>query len=144
MLRTNTELDSAEVALQSKCLSMVEPWFRSSKTLLQTRPIYHRCDETIRGHVFCSFLALVLRQELQSRLEAHGHTFEWADVIADLDRLQMVEVEQEGKRFLLRSDVQGTCGKVFQTVGVAIPPTVQQTEPTAPEGVAAHRATPPG
>src|SRR5512142_3075638 len=143
VLRTNTDLDSAEVALQSKQLSMVEQRFRSCKALLQTRPIYHRCDETIRGHVFCSFLALVLRQELQARLEERGHAFEWADVIADLDRLQMVEVEQEGKRFLLRSDVQGTCGKVFQTVGVAIPPTVQQASPTAPGGDTAHSATPP-
>src|SRR6516165_6464204 len=144
VLRTNTELDTAEVALQYKCLWMVEQWFRSSKTLLQTRPIYHRCDETIRGHVFCSFLALVLRQELQSRLEERGHTLEWGDVIADLDRLQTVEVEQDGKRFLLRSDVQGTCGKVFQATGVAIPPTVQQVEPTAPQEEAAHSATPPG
>ena len=142
VLRTNTELDTAEVALQYKCLWMVEQWFRSSKTLLQTRPIYHRCDETIRGHVFCSFLALVLRQELQARLEERGHAFEWADVIADLDRLQMVEVEQEGKRFLLRSDVQGTCGKVFQAAGVAIPPTVQHVEPTTPQEEAAHSATP--
>ena len=59
-------------------------------------------------------------------LEERGHEFEWADVIADLDRLQVVEVEQDGKRFLLRSEVQGTCGKVFQAVGVAMPPTVQQ------------------
>src|SRR5512144_2299925 len=60
VLRTNTELDSAEVALQYKQLWMVEHWFRSCKSLLQTRPIYHRRDETIRGHVFCSFLSLVL------------------------------------------------------------------------------------
>ena len=142
VLRTNTELDTAEVALQYKCLWMVEQWFRSSKTLLQTRPIYHRCDETIRGHVFCSFLALVLRQELQSRLEERGHTLEWGDVIADLDRLQTVEVEQDGKRFLLRGDVQGTCGKVFQAAGVAVPPTVQHVEPTTPQEEAAHSATP--
>jgi transposase len=142
VLRTNTDLEPAEVALQYKQLSVVEQWFRSCKTLLQTRPIFHRCDETIRGHVFCSFLALVLRQELQARLEERGHEFEWADVIQDLDRLQAVEVEQDGKRFLLRSDVQGTCGKVFQAVGVAIPPTVQQVEPTTLDGGAAHSATP--
>ena len=143
VLRTNTEFDSAEVALQYKRLWMVEHWFRSSKLLLQTRPIYHRCDETIRGHVFCSFLALILRQELQARLDARGHEFEWADVIGDLDRLQLVEVEQDGKRFLLRSEVQGTCGKVFQTVGVALPPTVQHI-PVAPPGHhAAPGATPP-
>src|SRR5512135_2527771 len=75
VLRTNTNLDSSEVALQYKQLWMVEQWFRSCKSLLQTRPIYHKCDETIRGHVFCSFLALVLRQELQARLEERGH--EW-------------------------------------------------------------------
>jgi hypothetical protein len=144
VLRTNTDLDSAEVALQYKQLWMVEQWFRSCKTLLQTRPIFHRCDETIRGHVFCSFLALVLRQELQARLEERGHEFEWADVIGDLDRLQVVEVEQDGKRFLLRTEAQGTCGKVFQVVGVALPPTVQQVSPTTTGEDAAHSATPPG
>ena len=144
VLRTNTELDSADVALQDKQLWMVEQWFRSCKSLLQTRPIYHKRDETIRGHVFCSFLALVLRQELQSRLEERGHDLEWADVIGDLDRLQMVEVEQDGKRFLLRSEVQGSCGQVFQTAGVAIPPTVQQAPPTSPGQDAAHSATPSG
>ena len=144
VLRTNTELDTAEVALQYKRLWMVEHWFRSCKSLLQTRPIYHKCDETIRGHVFCSFLALVLRQELQARLKARGHELEWADVISDLDRLQMVEVEQDGKRFLLRSEAQGTCGKVSQAVGVALPPTVQQVSPPTPEGDAAPSATPSG
>jgi Transposase DDE domain len=144
VLRTNTKLDAAEVALQYKQLWMVEQWFRSCKTLLQTRPIFHKCDETIRGHVFCSFLALVLRQELQARLEARGHEFEWADVIQDVDRLQSVEVEQDGKRFLLRSEAQGTCGQVFQAVGVALPPTVQQVPPAAPSPDAAHSATPPG
>jgi transposase len=142
VLRTNTELESAEVALQYKRLWTVEHWFRSCKSLLQTRPIFHQCDETIRGHVFCSFLALVLRQELQSRLEERGHKLEWADVIEDLDRLQVVEVEQDGKRFLLRSDAQGTCGKVFQAVGVALPPTVQQVAPATPGKDAAPSATP--
>jgi Transposase DDE domain len=143
VLRTNTELDSAEVALQYKQLWTVEQWFRSCKSLLQTRPICHKLDETIRGHVFCSFLALVLRQELQSRLEERGHEWEWADVIGDLDRLQRVEVAQDGKRFWLRSEAQGTCGKVFQAVGVALPPTVQQISPATPGEDAAHSATPP-
>jgi len=135
VLRTNMDLDTAEVALQYKRLWMVEAWFRSSKSLLQTRPIYHKCDETIRGHVFCSFLALVLRQELEARLAKDDHSFEWADVIQDLDRLEIVEVEQDGKRFLLRSEVQGTCGTVFRAAGVAMPPTVQQAtpDPAAPE-----------
>lgn len=141
VLRTNTELPTAEVALQFKRLWMVEHWFRSCKTLLATRPIYHKCDETIRGHVFCSFLALVLRQELQARLEARGQDVEWADLIRDVEELQVVEVEQDGKRFLLRSETKGTCGKAFQAAGVALPPTVRQITPTEGRNVS-HSATP--
>jgi DDE family transposase len=126
VLRTSTDLPTADVALQYKRLWQVEQWFRSCKSLLETRPIYHQRDETIRGHVFCSFLALLLRYELQARLAARGEVPEWADVLADLERLQYVEVEQEGKRFRLRTQLQGTCGRVFRAVGVAAPPTVQQ------------------
>ncbi len=128
VLRTNTDLSAAEVALKYKQLWMVEHVFRSTKSILQTRPIWHQSDATIRGHVFCSFLALVLRKELEDRLESAGHKLEWADVRRDLMHLQYVEVEQEGKRFLLRSEAQGTCGRVFAAVGVALPPTVQQIE----------------
>src|SRR5262245_15716725 len=126
VLRTNTELSAADVALQYKKLWMVEQWFRSCKSLLDTRPIFHHRDATIRGHVFCSFLALVLRQELQARLEARGHHFEWADLVRDLERVQYVEVAQGGRHYLLRSELQGTAGHVFQSVGVAVPPTVQE------------------
>jgi transposase len=126
VLRTNTELSATEVALQYKKLWMVEQWFRSCKSLLETRPIYHHCDDTIRGHVFCSFLALVLRQELQARLEARGHHIEWADIIRDLQRVQYVKVAQADKTYRLRSELQGTAGRVFQSVGVAVPPTVQE------------------
>jgi len=69
VLTTNTDLPAAEVALKYRQLWMVEDVFRSMKSLLDTRPIYHKCDETIRGHVFCSFLALLLRKELQDRSE---------------------------------------------------------------------------
>ena len=62
VLTTNTDLPTHEVALKYKQLWMVEAVFRSMKSLLDTRPIFHKCDETIRGHVFCSFLALLLRK----------------------------------------------------------------------------------
>ena len=122
---------------------MVETYIRSCKSLLHTRPIYHKCDETIRGHVFCSFLAMVLRQELEARLAQRGDELEWADVIADLDRLQTAEVGQDDKRFLLRSEVQGTCGLVFQAAGVAVPPTVQRVVPPPPSQGPGPSATPP-
>ena len=49
VLTTNTDLPAPEVALKYKQLWMVEDVFRSMKSLLDTRPIFHKCDETIRG-----------------------------------------------------------------------------------------------
>lgn len=126
VLRTSSELPAAEVALQYKKLWMVEQWFRSCKSLLDTRPIFHKCDETIRGHVFCSFLALVVRQELQARLKARGQEVEWADLMRDLERVQYVDVEYAGHCYRLRTELSGSAGRVLQAVGVAAPPTVQQ------------------
>jgi len=96
------------------------------KSILETRPIFHQCDETIRGHVFCSFLALVLRKELLRRLEKAGHDFEWSDIIQDLESLQETIIEENGKRLAVRTECVGTCGKVFQAVRVAVPPTIRE------------------
>ena len=127
VLRTDLDdLSAEDVALRYKELWMVENCIRSIKSILETRPIYHHHDETIRGHVFCSFLALVLRKELQDRLEAAGHSPEWADVLRDLESLQWVEVEYQGKRFRLRSTARDACSQAFQAVGVAFPPTLEQ------------------
>ncbi|MCG8461632.1 MAG: hypothetical protein MI919_35570 [Holophagales bacterium] len=125
--RTNTELSAAEVALHYEQLSTVEHLFRDVKTLLSTRPIYHKCDDSIRGHVFCSFLALVLLHELLHRVDASGvGPLEWAEMMRDLQRIRLVDVEASGIRFRLRTEAPGHAGSVFRACGVAPPPTVEQ------------------
>jgi transposase len=102
--------------------------FRTTKSLLETRPIYHKLDEMIRGHVACSFLALVLKEELEDRLAlaANGACASWPAVIVDLDSLTETEVEQDGKRFLLRSTPRPRASLALSTLGVAVPPTLRQ------------------
>lgn len=68
VLRTNMEDEAEIIARSYKMLWMVEDLIRTSKSILETRPIYHKRDETIRGHVFCSFLALSLKIELERRM----------------------------------------------------------------------------
>src|ERR1039457_6725061 len=113
-------------ALAYKELWMVEDMFRTMKSILDTRPIYHKRDETIRGHVFCSFLALLLRRALEQRLEKKGETWEWAEIIRGLDNLQEVEALFQGKRFVLRSQVLGQAHQAFMAAGVALPPTLRE------------------
>jgi len=126
VLITNTNFSAEQAALKYKELWQVEQVFRDVKSILETRPVYHQKDENIRGHVFCSFLALVLRKELDWRLQEAGHTFEWADIKQDLKSLQEVVIEDNGRSLALRTECVGTCGKVFQAVGVAIPPTIRE------------------
>jgi transposase len=126
VLTTNTDLPAEKVALKYKELWQVERVFRDVKSLLETRPVYHQCDENIRGHVFCSFLALVLRKELERRLNDAGHVFEWSDIKQDLKALQETVIEDHGKSLAVRTQCLGTCGKTFQAVGVAIPATIRE------------------
>ena len=125
VLTTNMDLPPAEVALKYKQLWMVEDVFRSMKSLLDTRPIYHKCDETIRGHVFCSFLALLLRKELEDRLARKEWKLEWADVIRDLGNIVEMEVAISGKGYVIRGQTPGVAGRVFQACAVALPPTLR-------------------
>ena len=105
--------------------------FAKKPTLLftiYTRPIYHKVDETIRGHVFCSFLALVLRKELDMRMEFTGESIEWMQIKQDLKRLQEVVIEQSGRKIALRTEASGECHKVFKAIGMAMPPTIRKIE----------------
>jgi hypothetical protein len=126
VLQTNLTDEPKIIALAYKELWMVEDMFRTMKTILDTRPIYHKRDETIRGHVFCSFLALLLRRALEQRLEEKGESWEWAEIIRGLDNLQEVEALFQGKRFVLRSQVLGQAHKAFMAAGVALPPTLRK------------------
>jgi hypothetical protein len=136
VLRTNTKLTPLQVMLRYRDLWRVEQLLRRAKAVLATRPIYHSSDMAIRGHVFCSFLALLLAKELEDRLRRHGVAAEWDDILRDLDRLQEITLDQDGKRFLLRTPTAGVAGKLFQAVRVALPPHIQELPPPNPQPAA--------
>jgi hypothetical protein len=126
VLQSNLADESKIIALAYKELWMVEDLFRTMKSILETRPIYHKRDETIRGHVFCSFIALWLRSALEQRLEAKGEIWEWTEILRGLDNLHEVETLFQGKRFVMRSQVIGQAHKALMAAGVALPPTLRE------------------
>jgi transposase len=128
VLRTNTVYNTETVAHVYKALWTVEDIIRTSKSILETRPIYHKRDATIRGHVFCSFLALVLKQELESRMQQADLEWEWKEVIRGLDSLQQVEANFQGRRFLFRSQLTAHASQAVRATGVAIPPTLRELQ----------------
>lgn len=127
VLRTNTKLTALQVVLRYRNLLAVEQGFLAAKTLLATRPIFHRTDAAIRGHIFCTFLALVLRKELMDRLAArHLAMPEWQQVVDDLADLSEIEVEQDGRCALLRTAPGSTIDALCRAVGITLPPVFQE------------------
>jgi hypothetical protein len=131
VLRTNARISPLQAVLRYRDLLQVEDLFRTAKALLRTRPIYHSSDAAIRGHVFYSFLALVLKKELDDRCHAVGFRPEWGDVLRDLDRLQEVELAKGGTRLILRTPVTGTAGRLFQAARIALPPNIRDADQAA-------------
>jgi hypothetical protein len=127
VLRTNARITPLQAMLRYRELLAVETLFRKTKSVLRTRPIYHSSDAAIRGHVFCSFLALVLQKELFERCRAAGFTPEWDDVLRDLDRLQEVTLAKDGQQITLRTPATGTIGPLFKAAGIALPPNIRST-----------------
>lgn len=129
VLRTNARISPLQAVLRYRDLLQVEDLFRTAKALMRTRPIYHSSDAAIRGHVFCSFLALVLRKELDQRCRRAGFRPEWGDVLRDLDRLQEVEVSSGGRQIVLRTPATGGIGPLFKAAGIALPANIREPPP---------------
>jgi len=125
VLRTNARVTPLQAMLRYRELLAVETLFRKTKGILRTRPIYHSSDAAIRGHVFCSFLALVLQKELLERCRAASFIAEWDDVLRDLDRLQEIVLAKDGQQIRLRTPATGTVGPLFKAAGIALPPNLR-------------------
>jgi len=133
VLRTNTDLPAAEVATTYKSLWRVERCFRTTKSTLEVRPIFHHHDDTSIGHIVGCFLALRLEVDLQRRLDKAEVEVSWPDLMRDLAQVQAVTVDLDGKRYRLRTDLRGAAGKAFAAAGVRPPSAVEPLGPAPPE-----------
>jgi hypothetical protein len=129
VLRTNTKIAALQVVLRYRNLLAVEDAFKTAKALLATRPIFHQTDAGIRGHVFCTFLALVLRKELIDRLAVRRSRLEWQRIVDDLADLSEIDVEQDGRRARLRTAPGPTIDPICRAIGIALPPVFQEMPP---------------
>ena len=129
VLRTNARISPLQAMLRYRDLLTVETLFRVAKATLSTRPIFHSSDAAIRGHVFCSFLALVLHKELFDRCTEAGLKPEWAELLRDLDRLQVGALQKDDKSWRIRTEATGLVPDIWKAIGIALPPRVSATSP---------------
>jgi transposase len=93
LLRSNlTGEDPAVLWTRYVQLTQIESVFRSLKSELGVRPIYHPLEHRADAHVLIAFLAYCLQITLKNRLMIHAPGLTPAAVFEKLATIQMVEV----------------------------------------------------
>jgi hypothetical protein len=129
VLRTNAKVTPLQAVLRYRDLLQVEDLFRRTKAIMRTRPIFHSSDAAIRGHVFCSFLALSMQKHLDDLSREAGLAPEWKDLLRDLDRLAQVRIRHRSADWLVRTDAAPSITSLFRRAHVALPPRACQPRP---------------
>ena len=132
VLRTNANVTPLQAVLRYRDLLQVENLFLRTKAIMRTRPIFHSSDAAIRGHVFCSFLALAMQKYLDDLSCAAGVAPEWKELLRDLDRLQQVRLQYRGADWLVRTDAAPAITALYRQAHVALPPRARPTAPPKP------------
>ena len=125
VLRTSTELPTAEVTLACKSLWQIEHAFRELKSGLEIRPVFRRTQGHVRGHLVVCFLALVVETALARLLKAHGSSSSYREVLADLEQMRAVRLETRGKTWLWRTELPNQAYEAFRATGLRPPSRVQ-------------------
>jgi len=126
VLRTNTNLPMEEVARAYKMLWQVERAFREMKSVLDIRPVYHWKEQRVRGHIMMCFLAFVCEMTLRKLIDLKKLAISYREMLLDLRRLQIVKINVKEKKYLVKTENEGVCGKIFQMAGVQIPKRVEE------------------
>ena len=93
LLRSNlTAEDPAVLWTRYIQLTQIEAAFRSLKSDLGLRPIYHRLDRRVEAHIFVAFLAYCLQVTLKNRLQIHAPGLSPTAVLEKLATIQMIDV----------------------------------------------------
>ena len=93
LLRSNlTAEDPAVLWTRYIQLTQIEAAFRSLKTDLGLRPVYHRLERRVEAHIFVAFLAYCLQVTLKNRLQIHAPGLSPTAVLEKLATLQLIDV----------------------------------------------------
>src|SRR5215467_2400701 len=138
LLRSNlTGEDPAVLWTRYVQLTQIESVFRSLKSELGIRPIYHQLEHRADAHVLIAFLAYCLQVTLKNRLMIHAPGLTPAAVFEKLSTIQLVEVWiplLDGRWLVLprhtqpEADVQALMEQIRITLPPQPPPRIKSSQ----------------
>lgn len=127
VITSNDDTLSAEdLALGYKQLMRVEECWRTLKSGLRTRPIFHWTPHRICAHVSLCVLALLLERVAERRV---GDT--WRNIVAKLDAIKVIEYERGGAHVLQTTELRPEAAELLRSLKLAPPPKVHQVTQAA-------------
>ena len=123
LLVTTSDLEPLQAMESYKDLKDVEQAFDELKNLLKLRPIYHRVDKRVKGHVFICILALLLKRLMEKKT---GLMFR--EIMKKLERLKVNVIEVEGEEIYQRNQINHGQKEILKELAVEKPPKIL-TEP---------------
>ena len=120
---SDDSLSAEDVARGYKQLLEVERAFRTLKTTLELRPLYHHKDDRIASHVFICFLALLL-----VRIAERKTGITWDRIRSSMERLHLGEFSSKDGRVLQCTEATPEQLTILKQLKISPPTTVQKID----------------
>ena len=98
-------------------LYQIEHSFRTFKSYLETRPMFHWNDKRIQGHICLCYMAYGMLNQLQLRLSKQGTPMSENQIRETLDKMQVSLIRQGDNQFYMRSKLSESARQMLQVVG---------------------------
>jgi transposase len=119
-------LSAEDLALGYKQLMRVEECWRSMKSGLRMRPVYHWMPHRIEAHIKMCVLGLLLERIAEIRAQDS-----WRNIVAKLDTIKVVEYVRGAARVRQTTEVRGEVAALLKKLGVPMPPKLHHVESIA-------------
>jgi len=124
-IATNTTLSHQQVLEQYKLLFQIEHTFRTFKSHLETRPIFHWTNRRIEGHICLCYIAYTLQHWVLKKLNNFPIAITENILRKMLDSMQVSLIQHNDKKIYLRSAPQPYEARMQQVLSVkSLPPII--------------------
>jgi len=118
-ISTNTtDLATTEILDHYRHLFQIEQTFRTFKSHLETRPMFHWTEKRIEGHICMCYISYTIHNFLRQRLAAKKVKLSDSALRRNLDKMQLSLIETGGKQFYIRSANKEHIPNIVQKLGL--------------------------
>ena len=112
----NNEMAVEEVLSAYKQLYKIEQTFRTFKSYLETRPMFHWTKKRIEGHLCLCYIAFTLLNYLGNKLKRKGIKLSENKIRTTLSKMQLSLLDNDGQEIFLRSNLNEDMKKILRVL----------------------------